>query len=245
MKKNRIRLTESQLCSLIKKNVIGLLSEVAYREAPLYNEYGEVIDTGGWYDPEDYEDIYDEYEDSNANQRKAYGFIEKLNSGIYDNIVPQWASGERSVYDDLDLDIDLCGVDLQDAVNDRCFVIDKSSAFKYGQNPSDYPSTKKWSETNYPKDGNPNIKNRRTRNASDVLSDEYWEDKEMRDWGKKFPHTLTKKGRIRRNLGKLPSNHQKDLYGTDQADKRPLHRKGSLNRALDESIRRAIRKTLR
>ena len=67
----------------------------------------------------------------------------------------------------------------------------------------------------------------------------------MRDWGKKFPHTLTKKGRIRRNLGKLPSNHQKDLYGTDQADKRPLHRKGSLNRALDESIRRAIRKTLR
>lgn len=221
MSKNRI--TKSQLHNIIKESVKRVLKETRF----------DYIDL----DPYEYAEMIDN--DYRSRAQRAYGDIR---NGVYDDKVPQWASGERSVYDDLDLDIDLGGEGLQDEVNDRCFVIDKSSAFKYGQNPSDYPSTKKWSETNYPEDGNPNIRNR--RNASDVLSDEYWKDKEMRDFGEKLPHTLTKKGRIR-NFDKLANNLQKDLYGTDQADKRPLHRKGSLNRALDESIRRAIRKTLR
>ena len=225
MKKNRIRLTESHLHNVIKESVKRVLKEMRF----------DYIDL----DPYEHDKMIDN--DYRSRAERAY---DEIMNGVYDDKVPQWASGERSVYDDLDLDIDLGGEGLQDEVNDRDFVIDKSSAFKYGQNPSDYPSTKKWSETNYPKDGNPNIKNRRTRNASDVLSDEYWKDKEMRDFGEKFPHTATKKGKIR-NFDKLASNLQKDLYGTDQADKRPLHRKGSLNRALDESIRRAIRKALR
>ena len=226
MKKNRIRLTGSHLHNVIKESVKRMLKEMRF----------DYIDL----DPYEHDKMID-----NDYRSRAQCAYDDIRNGVYDDMVPQWASGERSVYDDLDLDIDLGGESLQDEVNDRDFVIDKSSAFKYGQNPSDYPSTKKWSETNYPEDGNPNIKNR--RNASDVLSDEYWEDKEMRDFGKKHPLVLTKKGRFRKfgNVDKLASNIQKDLYGTDQADKRPLHRKGSLNRALDESIRRAIRKVLR
>ena len=226
MSKNRIRLTESQLHNIIKESVKRVLKETRF----------DYIDL----DPYEYDKMIDN--DYRSRAERAY---DEIRNGVYDDKVPQWASGERDVYDDLDLDIDLGGEGLQDAVNDRNFVIDKSSALKYGQNPSDYPSSKKWHETNYPKDGNPNIKNR--RNTSDVLSDEYWEDKEMRDFGKKHPLVLTKKGRFRKfgNVDKLASNVQKDLYGTDQADKRPLHRKGSLNRALDESIRRAIRKALR
>ena len=179
--------------------------------------------------------------DYHSRAERAY---DEIMNGVYDDKVPQWASGERDVYNDLDLDIDLGGEGIQDAVNDRYFVIDKSSALKYGQNPSDYPSSKKWHETYYPKDGNPNIKNR--RNTSDVLSDEYWKDKEMRDTAKKYPHSFKKNGVMRNyDFNKFRDNLEKDVYGTDQADKRPLHRKGSLNRALDESIRRAIRKALR
>lgn len=229
MKKNRIRLTESKLHGIIKESVKRVLKEM-YSDLDPYEDL----------DPYDYEKMMD----NDYRERGEQAYFDIMN-GVYDDLVPQWASGERSVYDDLDLDIDLGGEDLQDAVNDRDFVIDKSSALKYGRNPSDYPSEKKRFETKYPKDENPNIKNR--RNTSDVLSDEYWEDKEMRDFGEKHPLATTKKGRFR-NLGnadKLASNLQKDLYGTDQADKRPLHRKGSLNRALDESIRRAIRKALR
>ena len=226
MNKNRIKHTESHLHNIIKQSVKRVLKEMRF----------DYIDL----DPYEHDKMIDK--DYRSRAERAY---DEIMNGVYDDKVPQWASGERDVYYDLDLDIDLGGEGIQDAVNDRNFVIDKWSALKYGQNPSDYPSTKKWSETNYPEDGNPNIKNR--RNASDVLSDEYWEDKEMRDFGKKHPLVLTKKGRFRKfgNVDKLASNIQKDLYGTDQADKRPLHRKGSLNRALDESISRAIRKALR
>ena len=221
--KNRIKLTESQLNKVIRESVKKVLKETRF----------DYIDL----DPYEYDEMIEN--DYRSRAERAY---HDIRNGDYDDIVPQWASGKRDAYDDLDLDIDLGAEDLQDAINDRHYAIDKSAALKYGKNPSDYPSAKKWSETNYPKNGNLNIKNR--KNASDVLSDEYWKDKEMRDFGEKFPHTATKKGKIR-NFDKLASNLQKDLYGTDQADKRPLHRKGSLNRALDESIRRAIRKALR
>ena len=233
MKKNRIRLTESHLHNIIKESVKRVLKETRF----------DYIDL----DPYEYDKMIDN--DYRSRAERAY---DEIMNGVYDDKVPQWASGERDVYYDLDLDIDLGGEGIQDAVNDRNFVIDKSSALKYGQNPSDYPSSKKWHETNYPKDGNPNIKNR--RNTSDVLSDEYWEDKEMRDTAKKYPHSFKKNGVMRNydydkgriiNFNKFRDNLEKDVYGTDQADKRPLHRKGSLNRALDESIRRAIRKALR
>ena len=225
MNKNRIRLTESHLHNVIKESVKRVLKEMRF----------DYIDL----DPYDYEKMMD----NDYYARDEQASFDIMN-GVYDDLVPQWASGERSVYDDLDLNIDYSG-SITDDVLDRLFIIDKSAALKYGKNPSDYPRDKKHFETKYPKDGNPNIKNR--RNASDVLSDEYWEDKEMRDFGKKHPLAITKKGRFRKfgNVDKLASNLQKDLYGTDQADKRPLHRKGSLNRALDESIRRAIRKALR
>ena len=225
MNKNRIRLTEAHLHNVIKESVKRVLKEMRF----------DYIDL----DPYDYEKMMD----NDYYARDEQASFDIMN-GVYDDLVPQWASGERSVYDDLDLNIDYSG-SITDDVLDRLFIIDKSAALKYGKNPSDYPRDKKHFETKYPKDGNPNIKNR--RNASDVLSDEYWEDKEMRDFGKKHPLAITKKGRFRKfgNVDKLASNLQKDLYGTDQADKRPLHRKGSLNRALDESIRRAIRKALR
>ncbi|MCF0243141.1 MAG: hypothetical protein HUK06_00100 [Bacteroidaceae bacterium] len=47
---------------------------------------------------------------------------------------------------------------------------------------------------------------------------------------------------IERQRQKDEQNFQRAL---DAADKRPLHRQGSLNRAMDESIRRAIRKILK
>ena len=234
MNKNRIRLTESHLHNIIKESVKRVLKETRF----------DYIDL----DPYDYEKMMD----NDYYARDEQASFDIMN-GVYDDLVPQWASGERSVYDDLDLNIDYSG-SITDDVLDRLFIIDKSAALKYGKNPSDYPRDKKHFETKYPKDGNPNIKNRRTRNASDVLSDEYWKDKEMRDTAKKYPHSFKKNGVMRNydydkgriiNFNKFRDNLEKDVYGTDQADKRPLHRKGSLNRAFDESIRRAIRKALR
>lgn len=237
MKKNRIRLTESKLHGIIKESVKRVLKET-YSYLDPYEDL----------DPYDYERMM--YNDYHARGEEAYSDIM---NGVYDDLVPQWADEERCVYDDLNLDVDYSD-DIMDAVLDRLFIIDKSAALKYGKNPSDYPRNKKYSETRYPKDGNPNIKDY-NRYYSDALSDESWEDKENRDYAKKYPHSFKKNGEWRyydyengggfTNHRKISDNLAKDLIGTDQADKRPLHRKGSLNRALDESIRRAIRKMLR
>lgn len=63
------------------------------------------------------------------------------------------------------------------------------------------------------------------RRESDIAWDEH--DRELA--ARKYPNMLKKNGLVRKNWQR---GLEKDLYGTDQADKRPLHRKGSLNREI-------------
>lgn len=86
-----------------------------------------------------------------------------------------------------------------------------------------YPSAE-WSDTNMY--GEPNHYSEWSKEADDELN-------RMED--ERFKNNLDREWDNTKELEKI----------SKMADSRPLHRKGSLNRAMDESIRRTIRKTLK
>ena len=83
MKKNRIRLTESHLHNIIKESVKRVLKETRF----------DYIDL----DPYEHDKMIDN--DYHSRAERAY---DEIMNGVYDDKVPQWASGERDVYNDLD-----------------------------------------------------------------------------------------------------------------------------------------------
>ena len=63
-------------------------------------------------------------------------------------------------------------------------------------------------------------------------SDMAWNEHDKEIAAKRLPNTVKKNGEeLRKNWEK---GLERDTVGTSQADKRPLHRKGSLNRAFDD-----------
>ena len=121
-------------------------------------------------------------------------------------------------------------------------VIDKDFALKYGHNPGNpnFGSDAHPSHASYMERYQGNENRFDWPSYQPALSDDYWKDAVSRDLGQKLPNTFTKNGEFRK-VKDVPSRFAKDLYGTDQADKRPLHRKGSLNRVgMPESRMRNI-----
>ena len=100
MAKNIIRLTESDLHRIVKESVKRVLRE-ASREMPLRNKFGEPLDTGGFYYPEDYENTDSWVDDS---YRKYNKLIADINDGMYDDQMDRiW---ELDPVDYFNLDID-------------------------------------------------------------------------------------------------------------------------------------------
>ena len=100
MAKNIIRLTESDLHRIVKESVKRVLREVS-REMPLRNKFGEPLDTGGFYYPEDYENTDSWVDDS---YRKYNKLIADINDGMYDDQMDRiW---ELDPVDYFNLDID-------------------------------------------------------------------------------------------------------------------------------------------
>lgn len=196
------------------------LKESAYREAPLRNDAGEVIDTGGWYDPDDYEDeLWDE---EWHNQDEAfYDFIKDVESGVYDDKIfdDKWVSNATDKFYDMDDNFYIWPY-----IEKRRTLISRDYAFKHGQpnRPNEYAIEPRSYE-------NINVRNRRPQ-----LTNDYYLDHEKRELGKQYPHTFRKDGSLRsyKSFKDVESTLLKDFIGTDQADKRPLHRKGSGNRLL-------------
>lgn len=221
-----IKLSESELKRMISESVKRTLNE--------WDEY---------YQP-------DEFDMMSADEQKAHEICDRINNGKYDNILDKILSyGGAASYFDLESS-DYAAGWVSDAAFERKCIIDKDFAFKRGwRKYQDYPNT--WDDKHpsrssrlerYSDETN---KNRFNNVDKDKLGDKYWSDKEARDLHSKYPSMYNKKGELRGGpFGKRAEDiidmAQKAVYGTDQADKRPLHRKGSLNRAMDESVNRKI-----
>ena len=213
--KKRIRLSESDLHRVIKESVKRVINEHAL-------------------DSDDY--FYDEFYEMDQDNSRAANIARAIERGDYDDKLDKIVKYGPGDY--FDIEAENQNYDwVNDAAHERKCLIDKDYAMKYGHNP-DNPNwlsqahrSHSASQERYGVHTNINRFNRKQRGS--VLSDRYWQDKENREAGAKFPHTLKKNGSIRKGNDKLPnlkSNLEKDTIGTDQADKRPLHRKGSLNR---------------
>lgn len=119
---------------------------------------------------------------------------------------------------------------VQDMLHDRINLIDKSAA----NQTANYMKKIKGSDEGYndmPSDSvNKNVLD--TKGTSS-LNDEYWNDHEMKELGKKFPDIITKNGKVRSPKSLMNVNKNRAKYGyNDAADKTALHRKGSLNREI-------------
>lgn len=119
---------------------------------------------------------------------------------------------------------------VQDMLHDRINLIDKSAA----NQTANYMKKIKGSDEGYndmPSDSvNKNVLD--TKGTSS-LNDEYWNDHEMKELGKKFPDIITKNGKVRSPKSLMNVNKNRAKYGyNDTADKTALHRKGSLNREI-------------
>ena len=174
------------------------------------------------YVDSDYE--YDGFDHSNAIAEKV---INDIYDGLYDDKLDNFMDSDW-IFSNLNIDMGEGWKAMQmikDAATDRKCLIDKDFAFKNGMDSSHvqnrFPS-KDWAVTS----GNQNRYNL-TRDGNTHLDDNIWREHERSDAFGKFPNTFTKKGDVRKN-----ANPNKDLYGTDQFDKRPLHRKNSANRNL-------------
>lgn len=119
---------------------------------------------------------------------------------------------------------------VQDMLHDRINLIDKSAA----NQTANYMKKIKGSDEGYndmPSDSvNKNVLD--TKGTSS-LNDEYWNDHEMKELGKKFPGIITKNGKVRSPKSLMNVSKNRAKYGyNDAADKTALHRKGSLNREI-------------
>lgn len=194
MKKNVIRITESELKQIVAESVQTILRE---------------------------------YVDSDYAYNAIFShMIDDINNGLYDDKLDNLMNVDW-VCDNLDVKTDRDWDDVMwviDAAKERKCIVDKDFAFKNGEDSSNvqnkYPSAQ-WAEGG----GNMN----RFNIKRDSLSDYYWNEHEYADRLKKFPNTFTKKGKMRKDA---KANIYKDLYGTNQYNKRPLHRKDSANRNL-------------
>ena len=224
---NKIRLTESQLHRVIKESVKKIVKEIAYREVPIRNSEGEVIDTGGWYDPDDYYDPNEEWTEWAENQGRAERISTRIKNGDYDDKLDSLDS------EYFGLNYNNGGDWVDDTIHSRRCLIDKNYAMKYGEEPGTYNKYTVASEKDSPKDKNINI-NHYKWNDNRALSDEYWKEHDAQRFHKAFPSIIKKNGELRKwkDENDLQNRIWKDIIGTDQFDKRPLHRKGSLNREL-------------
>lgn len=249
MKNNKIRLTESQLQRLIKESVKKVLKE--------FNDPGEEERYGF---PEDYDDY-------NPFDREHYHGKDSYTLSAYNRYLKHSEALKNGEYDDRLHDDDFVGDIITDCatefadydsrlereIQDRLYVINKDYAFHNAMDPDDdynkganrYKNTSHYDwqgiERQQREQPNPRQKRREMIDA--------WEDREFRERANQHPDVLRKDGngyrkKYRVSPESMLSAKDKLLYGTDQADKRPLHRKASLNRELDESIRKAIKKSL-
>ena len=154
---------------------------------------------------------YDGFEPEYDFDDDVSDIINRINRGDYDDKLDQIMKDPFGYYNDE-------GVDIIQAADDRKCVLDKNYAIKYGEDPDKPLFIPRY----HPNPFKPN-----------ALGDEYWQDKEAQEAAAKYPSMLTKKGILRKRKGKsIADIVNKGVYGTDQADKRPLHRKGSLNREI-------------
>lgn len=235
-KKNKVRLTESQFHKMIKK----IVNEVAYRESPLYNDEGELIDTGGWYDPDDYYDPYEDkyYDESPEIARK---LCSKISQGKYDKEIFNLSADDFEYYVSPDNVVAMNM--LTDALYDRRALINKNYALSY-----EHPRiTAHKDMMNYYRDFQPDYNDNYKEYNKKAMNKDYWRDYDVMELHRRYPYGFNKDGtfRYKGNLDKANKGLDMTLYGTTLHDKRPLHREGSLNRAMEESIHRNLRKLLK
>lgn len=215
--KRTIRLNERDLHSIISESVRRTINEM-------------------WDDEFDSEQM-----EMYRQSIEADHIAKDVENGVYDDQLDQILNNGACDYFGLDTDL-LEDEWITDAAVERKCVIDKDFALKYGHNPGNpnFGSDAHPSHASYMERYQGNENRFDWPSYQPALSDDYWKDAASRDLGQKLPNTFTKKGEFRK-VKDLPSRFAKDLYGTDQADKRPLHRKGSLNRVgMPESRMRNI-----
>lgn len=236
MSKKTIKLKSGELRKIINESVRSMLSELnwkgympqlkeeSYREAPLKNDAGEVIDTGGYYNPDDYYD-----EDGLGSYTYPTDNIDSICKSIYNGEYDDKLDSLTAEDFGFDWDDYESGQVIGDAIHDRHCVIDKNYAMKHGKQPNTFDKGTVMHQSYYPDDENRNV---RTRNHSRALDRENWKEHDAEYINKILPSLYKKNGQLRntKKMKDIEGLVDKDLIGTDQYNKRPLHRKGSLNR---------------
>lgn len=223
-------ITESQLRQIVKESVKRVLNEYMTRDDILYNEYGEIVDPGGWYDTDDY---YDPYEDDRLNNTEAQRLAKRILNGDFDDKLydDDWLSKVEDEYWNSDYDDD---GGIYDAVKDRLKIIDKNYAMKFGRNTDNYNPDQVEREKAYPRDANLNTYDYKDGRKIAMGEKGYERPEIARDILKmRYPEVhnmIFKKNGEPRKASAITRISQKK-YG-NAADMRPLHRKGSANRDL-------------
>lgn len=201
-----IRLTEGDLHRIIRNCVNEAMNNIDNEEDLLYS--------GNFYEA-------------------VKSFTQDIGNGEYDNNLKDIISKANDNYyieqyfdDDVD-SYDYLQDWIKDVAQNRLAVIDKDYAFKKGNMPNKY-----FNNGDYTKERNFNVKSRSGGGASDFDWEQFEKAKANKRKGSIFPSVNKLKGGWKNP--KAVDAVNRDVFGTDQADKRPLHRKGSLNRAFDK-----------
>ena len=211
---------------------LGRKTKDGYRRFQSYDSFKKnYLDESVYYDDYDDYDDYENYDDMQFAyaQQKSSELIDDINNGLYDDKLDKLIDTDW-VFSELGIDPNIAWdyvMNIVDSAHDRKCVIDKNYALKYGKD-SSCPS--KHSEA-HPSmssylSGKGNL-NRYNFPRYNLKNDDEWGGGDT--LYKKYPSIFKKDGTFRKNSIKALN---KELFGTDQYDKRPLHRKGSWNREL-------------
>ena len=214
MSKN-VRLNKNQLINLISESVNRIINE-----------------------NDDYDSFYGDYYDYDTDQiytEKVKELCKRIEYGYYDNKLDKILDIGAGEYFDIPVDT---GVDswVDHAAFNRKGLIDKGFAIEHADG---YWNDKDWKLapgasdyfTEHGNEYNRNIKNYPFHNDNILRNDNLWKEKQHAEWHKQYPNIWDKNGNVKYNKNTV-SNFKKAFIGTDQYDKRPLHRKGSLNREI-------------
>ena len=193
----RYRLTENRLRQIIRESVKSMINEGF--EMPLYNDYGEPLDTGGYYDDDDYIDSIDDYEYDRETSRCGY-LINDIMNGQYDNRLDDILKMGVGIYFDISPDYDSYD-DVEHAVQDRKCIIDKEYAFKRGKRSDGLKGYVPDTDSTHKLYGNFNVRDFPNRHREKIKynTDDYWNPGRNNESINRRVNRIVKES-IRRNL---------------------------------------------
>lgn len=226
MSKRIIRLTETDLRNMISKCVENALNEAEFN----WNAYSNY---DVHHDP--YDDYYvepDEFTIMGYEEKKARAIARDIDDGLYDEYMTpdKFDKFEDKLTSGFDINNGYGYDIIVDTLRNRYYTLNKDEANKYvNRQYKDREAMKPLQIQNMYGKRNNDYRGKDGL-SKDAEINKAWDDKEKKDFAKHYPELMKKSGQFR-----SPKQFKKGIerlnHPFDVADKRPLHRKGSINRA--------------